>query len=97
MYAGTLPHREYMGRGLSVPVLDGLRRGGGSQLGHEDSHDVEQEDEINLREMRHSSVRLFIKTLQRLLMSNKRLVYVQELLGSTMKEPRPSNGSYRNN
>lgn len=31
-----------------VPVLDGLRRGGGAQLGHEDSHDVEEENEIDL-------------------------------------------------
>lgn len=33
-----------------VPVLDGLWRGRGSQFGHQDPHDVEQEDEINLWE-----------------------------------------------
>lgn len=32
-----------------LPVLDGLWRGGGSQFGHEDSHDVEEENEIDLR------------------------------------------------
>lgn len=32
-----------------LPVLDGLRGGGGSQLGHQDPHDVEEEDEVNLR------------------------------------------------
>ena len=53
VYAETLRLLSYIGWGLSVPVLDGLWRGGGSQLGHEDSHDVEQEDEINLRETQH--------------------------------------------
>lgn len=35
---------------LHLPVLDSFRRGGGSQLGHQDSHDVEEENEIDLPE-----------------------------------------------
>lgn len=33
---------------LNVPVLDCLGCGGGSQFGHQDPHDVEEENEINL-------------------------------------------------
>lgn len=33
----------------TVPVLDSLWGGGGAQFGHQDPHDVEEEDEVNLR------------------------------------------------
>lgn len=38
-----------MHAGVNIPVLDGLGGGGGPQLGHQDPHDVEEEDEVNLR------------------------------------------------
>lgn len=33
----------------NLPVLDGLGGGGGPQFGHQDPHDVKEEDEVNLR------------------------------------------------
>lgn len=39
--------------GLNSPVLYGFRGGGGSQFGHEDSHDVEEENKVYLGKGRH--------------------------------------------
>ena len=33
---------------FTLPVLNSLRRGGGSQFGHKDSHYVEEENEVYL-------------------------------------------------
>lgn len=41
--------RPNMHTRVNVPVLDGLGGGGGPQFGHQDPHDVEEEDEVNLR------------------------------------------------
>lgn len=37
---------------LCVPVLDGFRRGGSSEFGHEDPYYVKEEHEINLLKKR---------------------------------------------